>query len=107
VGAVLLLVAPICAAVLATGPAAGAGTPRAESHLIAKRAHGKAAIDALGSHLEVAAARSSMTPARLRRVLAEDSSAWVDVTGHLFYVERDHAADDPVAIPESTTESTT
>ncbi|WP_316298165.1 hypothetical protein, partial [Clavibacter michiganensis] len=89
-------VAPLGAAVLATGPASGAGTA-AEPALIGAPTHGRAAIAALGDRLDEAAARTGMTPARLRALLTEDPSAWVDRHGRLFYVERDHTADEPAA----------
>ncbi len=99
-GVVLLLAVPACAAVLGSGPASGAGSAQAaENALIAAPAHGRAAVDALGDDLDVAASRTGLSAGRLRELLANDSSAWVDRSGRLFYVDRDHASADEGVAP--------
>ena len=86
----LLLVVPACAGALASG--ASGATPGGTSRLLNAPAHGRAAVEALGSDLDVAAGRSGMSAGTLRELLAADRTAWVDETGRLFYVEPDQAA---------------
>jgi hypothetical protein len=91
---------PACLAVLGSGPATGAGSaPVAEGALIAAPAHGRAAVDALGNDLDVAASRTGLSTGRLRELLTNDSSAWVDRSGRLFYVDREHTDGDEGAAP--------
>ena len=97
VGAVLLLVASICAAVLATVPASGLGSGPSTSRLLHAPAHGHAALQALGPGLEVAAARNEMSASRLRELLTTDSAAWVDKAGYIYYVDREQMADHSAA----------
>ena len=101
----LLLAVPACAGVLLSGPAQGAGSgpAAAERALLAAPAHGKAAVQALGDDLDVAASRGGLSAGRLRELLTSDTSAWVDRSGRLFYVDRDHA--DPVDAAAPATEA--
>ena len=68
------------------------GAPGGTSRLLNAPAHGRAAVEALGTDLDVAAGRSGMSAGTLRELLAADRTAWVDETGRLFYVEPDQAA---------------
>ena len=86
----LLLVVPACAGALASG--ASGAAPSGTSQLLNAPAHGRAAVEALGPDLDVAAGRSGMSAGTLRELLAADRTAWVDETGRLFYVEPDQAA---------------
>ena len=86
----LLLVVPACAGALASG--ASGAAPGGTSQLLNAPAHGRAAVEALGTDLDVAAGRSGMSAGTLRELLAADRTAWVDETGRLFYVEPDQAA---------------
>ena len=89
VGLGLLLAVPACAGALASGASGAAlgGT----SQLLDAPARGRAAVEALGSDLDVAAERGGMSAGTLRELLAADRTAWVDETGRLFYVEPDQA----------------
>jgi hypothetical protein len=49
--------------------------------------HGRAALEALGDRLPEAARRNGMSAERLREILVEDSSAWLDGDAHLAYQE--------------------
>jgi hypothetical protein len=75
--------------VLATVPASGAGSDPSPSRLLPAAAHGHAALQALGPDLGLAAQRNEMAVSRLRQLLTTDSSAWVDRTGQLYYVDRE------------------
>ena len=89
----LLLVVPACAGTLASGASGASGaTTGGTSRLLTAPAHGRAAVEALGPDLDLAAGRSGMGAGTLRALLAADRTAWVDETGHLFYVEPDQAA---------------
>jgi hypothetical protein len=92
-GFVLLLAVPACAGMLGSGPASGAPSRSADSALISAPAHGRAALEALGGDLDIAASRTGLSAGRLRELLTSDASAWVDTSGRLFYVDRDHAGD--------------
>ena len=88
----LLLVVPACAGALASGASGASGAPPGgTSRLLDAPAHGRAAVEALGADLDVAAGRSGMSAVTLRELLAADRTAWVDETGRLFYVEPDQA----------------
>jgi hypothetical protein len=50
-------------------------------------AHGRAAVQMLGDRLPEAARRNGMAGDRLREILVEDSSAWLDGDAHLYYQE--------------------
>jgi hypothetical protein len=96
----LLLALPAGTGLLGSGAAAGAanrGGP--DPALLATKAHGRAAVTALGADLDVAAARSGVSPGKLRRLLIADPAAWVDRSGRLFYVEHDHTPDASAAGP--------
>ena len=86
----LLLVVPACAGALASG--ASGAVPSGTTRLLNAPAHGRAAVEALGTDLDVAAGRSGISAGTLRELLAADRTAWVDETGRLFYVEPDQAA---------------
>jgi hypothetical protein len=49
--------------------------------------HGRRALDALGDRLPEAARRNGMPAEKLREVLAEDPTAWLDADARLFYEE--------------------
>ena len=86
----LLLAVPAWAGALASG--ASGATPGGTSQLLDVPARGRAAVEALGSDLDVAARRGGMSAGTLRELLAGDRTAWVDESGRLFYVEPDQAA---------------
>ncbi len=50
-------------------------------------AHGRAAVEMLGDRLPEAARRNGMAGDRLREILVEDSSAWLDADAQLYYQE--------------------
>ncbi|PPD33554.1 MAG: PKD domain-containing protein [Methylomonas sp.] len=49
--------------------------------------NGQAAIDALGDKLEEVASAYDMSPERLEEILRTDSTAWVDESGRLLYID--------------------
>jgi hypothetical protein len=49
--------------------------------------HGRVAVELLADRLPEAARRNGMAPERLREVLVEDSTAWLDDDARLFYQE--------------------
>ena len=73
--------------------------PDSDSRLLTTAAHGRTALSALGSDLEVAAARNQMSAARLGTLLATDRSAWLDAAGRLYYVEPTLAVPDTATSP--------
>jgi hypothetical protein len=100
--AALVLVAP--AVVTATSahaaPARGASPAAGTRHIaaaaiaahsttrfLAKAGHGTAVLDALGTHLDQAAALNKMTPAKLRQIVSSDPTAWIGRDGRMYYVE--------------------
>src|SRR5688572_8364553 len=50
-------------------------------------AHGRAAVELLGDRLPEAARRNGMAGERLREILVEDASAWLDADAQLYYQE--------------------
>ncbi|QSA95577.1 PKD domain-containing protein [Methylococcus sp. EFPC2] len=67
------------------GPQADGAT--AGKTLMSKNMQGKEAIAALGANLPAVAAAHGMTPERFKEVLEQDATAWIDVTGRMYYVE--------------------
>lgn len=61
--------------------------PRADTRLIGGHRHGRAAVRALGAHLDDAAARNGMSTARLRTLLETDHTTWVDPAGRVYFKE--------------------
>ena len=62
--------------------------------------HGRPALDALADRLPEAARRNGLAAEKLREVLAEDPSAWLDADARLFYEEparTEGAAQAPIA----------
>ena len=66
-------------------PATSNGSDRSTEPSLPRSAHGQQAIRLLGNQLDEAAALNGWTTAQLRSVLANDSTAWVDRTGRVFY----------------------
>ena len=90
-------------AVLAAAPAHAAPAAEPAPHqgrLLEHRAHGAVAIKALGAHLPEAAKRNGMSATRLRTLLREDSTLWIDTAGALYYV-------DPAPAPSADTSPST
>ncbi len=88
------LVVVMVAQVWAPAPSTASGAHHAKAssadrdgRLLDAPAHGRAALTRLGEGLGVAAARNQMTSSRLAGLLASDSTAWLDPTGRLYYVE--------------------
>lgn len=97
-GRMVLITATACAVSVGglVAPGAGATPPHAPSgkdrfpDLIAghdRPAHGRAALELLGDRLPEAARRNGMAAERLREVLAEDPTAWLDADARLLYEE--------------------
>jgi hypothetical protein len=82
-----LLAPGVVLSVLVAALALTSGTSEASDRLLDHARHGQGAIDALGSHLDQAAARNRMSATKLRRILAHDPTAWLGNQGRLFYVE--------------------
>lgn len=61
-------------------------TPFPEIRLSEKK-NGQAAIDALGDKLDEVAESYKMSPERLQEILRTDSTAWIDESGRLLYIE--------------------
>lgn len=51
------------------------------------KVNGQAAIDALGDKLDEVASAYDMSPERLEEILRTDSTAWVDESGRLLYID--------------------
>ena len=90
--------ATVCAVFIGTLAAPGAGAtpspaPAGKDRLPDlitghdRPAHGRAAVQMLGDRLPEAARRNGMAGDRLREILVEDSSAWLDGDAHLYYQE--------------------
>jgi hypothetical protein len=86
------LTAPAQAAPAQAAPAQAAPTqasgPRTPGHLLAHRANGAKAIRLLGSRLPEAARRNNMSAPHLTALLRDDSTAWVDPAGRVYFVDR-------------------
>src|SRR5262245_16462965 len=65
------------------------------------KAHGRAAVQELGDRLPETAQRNGMAAERLRKLLLEDQTAWLDDGGRLFYQEPAAAAGTTTATPEA------
>ncbi|WP_367155534.1 PKD domain-containing protein [Methylomonas sp. HYX-M1] len=59
------------------------------------KANGQAAIDALGERLPEVAKAYDMSAEKLTEILRTDSSAWIDESGRLLYVEEENQAAAP------------
>lgn len=79
--------------------AEGSESPFPNVSLSAKK-NGQAAIDALGDKLDEVAQSYGMSPERLEQILRTDSTAWIDQTGHLFYIDSEQAT--PEQPPQET-----
>ena len=55
--------------------------------VLSGRSNGPATVDRLGSNAVAVAARLGLTPAELRKKMADDSTLWLDSTGRAYYVE--------------------
>ncbi len=56
-----------------------------------EKTNGQAAIDALGENLDEVAKAYSMSPERLEDILRTDSTAWIDQSGRLLYIDHKQA----------------
>ena len=56
--------------------------------VLSRKMHGRAAVDALGSRLSAVAARNDLSTSRLKKILTEDSTAWLSEEGQMFYREQ-------------------
>jgi metallopeptidase family M12-like protein len=72
------------------GPATGSDTPE---RVLPREVHGRAAVDALGSHLTAVAAQNDLSASRLTKILTSDRTAWLSEEGQMFYREEMPAAD--------------
>lgn len=90
----------LCLLVGVLVPAHGAVATGAErgQPLLSERAHGRAAIRALGDKIDEAAAVNGMTARGFARSLLDDPTLWVDRRGRLVYA--DTVAADTSAAPE-------
>lgn len=75
VAAPLAVLTPAVAAPAAAGPS------------LEEPARGQRAVEALGQQLDVAAAANGLTSQAMRELLLTDATAWVDVTGRVFFKE--------------------
>src|SRR5689334_11224866 len=77
------------ATLLAAAPAQAAPSDPGHAHgrLIDHRAHGRAAITALGDRLPEAARRNEMSAKHLTDLLRSDRTAWVDTAGRVYFVD--------------------
>ena len=66
--------------------------------VLEQEAQGAAAVEALGDQFDQIARQNERDPAELRQLLLQDDSAWIDITGQLFYVDPIH--DEPAASAE-------
>lgn len=87
-------------AVLAELDQKGDETPFPEVKLSEKK-NGQAAIDALGDKLDDVAESYKMSPERLQEILRTDSTAWIDETGRLLYIDS-HSETPPDQVQEAT-----
>src|SRR3954454_7157689 len=89
VAAALVAAGALVVAVLPTSATATPDHPPApqSSRLLDGRAHGRHAIAELGDDLATAASRNDMSPRRLKRLLTDDATLWLDEQGRAFYVD--------------------
>lgn len=80
-----------------------AGAP---ARVLPQNMHGLTAINALGSQLDEVAAQNDLSPGRLTKILTTDETAWLSVSGQMFYREQapvsdveTPAAPEPPAVP--------
>lgn len=78
-------------------------TPFPEIRLSEKK-NGQAAIDALGDKLNDVAESYQMSPERLQEILRTDSTAWIDESGRLLYIDS-HAETPPDQVQEITADT--
>ena len=69
--------------------------------MLEQKKNGQAAIDALGDKIGEVAKSYDMSPERLEEILRTDSSAWIDETGHLLYIDT-HTQTPPDQVQEAT-----
>lgn len=75
------------------------GIPR---KLFKENMRGTQAIEALGANLPDVAAAHGMSPERFKEILQEDDTAWVDVSGRMYYVETPpHPPEQGVGVTDS------
>ncbi|BBL58573.1 PKD domain-containing protein [Methylomonas koyamae] len=55
-----------------------------------EKVNGQAAIEALGDQLPAVAEQYGMSAERLQSILRTDTSAWIDQSGHLLYIDSEH-----------------
>ncbi|QPK65246.1 PKD domain-containing protein [Methylomonas sp. LL1] len=67
-----------------------------------EKVNGQAAIDALGDNLDEVARSYDMSPERLEEILRTDSTAWIDQSGRLLYIDS-HTEIPTDAVQEATT----
>lgn len=85
-----------CAVLVPAQYAAARGGAPDHPKLLAQRAHGQAAITALGENIDAAAQVNGLTAPEFRRELAADPSLWVGRDGRMFYVDSaEEAAAEP------------
>jgi hypothetical protein len=70
-----------------TGSSAGAHEPDPGSRVLDRDTPGRTALTSIGSRLTEIAARNGETPDRLRAILANDRTSWLDRGGRLYYTE--------------------
>ncbi len=68
-----------------SGPGVLAATGERPARVLPRQLRGRAALTALGDRIAVTAARNGLSAQRLTEVLTEDSSAWLDEDGRMFY----------------------
>jgi PKD repeat protein len=68
----------------------GSGQPSAK---LSESLQGQDAVHALGAQLPAIASEHGMTADRLREILLNDTTAWIDTSGRLYYVEAPPAAE--------------
>jgi hypothetical protein len=73
----------------ATATASNEDNPPFPAIDLKERKQGKNAIDALGDQLNAVASAYNMSPERLKDILENDSSAWLDQNGRMLYIENE------------------
>ncbi|WP_052807958.1 PKD domain-containing protein [Methyloterricola oryzae] len=66
---------------------ADSGMPQKPRVQLKENLQGQAAIEALGAELAAVAAAHGWSTDRLKEILLTDSSAWIDTSGRVYYVE--------------------
>ncbi len=83
--AVLTLIGALL--LMAPAPLAFAERPQMPELSLPNKVQGEEAIRSLGDKLSAVAAHYGMTEQRLKEILRNDSTAWIDQRGYLFYVD--------------------